>query len=61
MGKLRFGTAFPISATREETESSIKLSGIRFSGQSEKWMPEGKRNEELETNIGIVGWEARIN
>jgi hypothetical protein len=23
-------------------------------------MPEGKRNEELETNIGIVGAEARI-
>ena len=59
MGELRFGAAFPISAKREETESSIKLSGIRFSGQSEKWMPEGKWNEELETNIGKVGTEAK--
>ena len=48
MGELRFGAAFPISEKRENTESSIKLSGIRFSGQSEKWMPEGK----TERNIG---------
>ena len=61
MGELRFCVAFPILAKREETESSVKLSGMRSSGQSEKWMPEDKRNEELETNIGIVGWEARIN
>ena len=61
MGELRFDAAFPISAKREETESSIKFSGIRFSGQSEKWMPEGKKNKELETNIRIVGSEARIN
>ena len=55
MGELRFGAAFPISEKRENTESSIKLSGIRFSGQSEKWMPEGKRNEDLEViNIGRV-------
>ena len=42
MGELRFDAAFPISAKSEETELSIKISGIRFSGQSEKWMPEGK-------------------
>ena len=42
MGKLRFSAAFPISVESEETELSIKLSGIRFSGQSEKWMPEDK-------------------
>ena len=34
MGELRFDAAFPISAKSEETESSIKLSGIRLSGQS---------------------------
>ena len=61
MGKLRFSAAFPISVESEETELSIKLSGIRFSGQSEKWMPEGKRNERTEANIRIVGSEARIN
>ena len=42
MGELRFDAAFPILAESEETESSIKFSGIGFSGQSEKWMPEGK-------------------
>ena len=47
MGKLRFDAAFPISAENEEMERNIKLSGMRFSGQSEKWMPEGKRNERI--------------
>ena len=59
MGKLHFGAAFSISVIRIKPESSIKLSGIRHSRQSEKWMPEGKRNEELETNIGIIGTEAK--
>ena len=48
MGKLCFDAAFPIAAKSEETESSITLSGIRHSGQSEQWMPEGK----TERNIG---------
>ena len=61
MGKLRSGAAFSILVTRIKPESNIKLSGIRFSGQSEKWMPEDKRNEELETHMGIVGTEAKIN
>ena len=41
MGKLRFCVVSPVSEKSEETELSIKLYGIRFSGQSEKWMPEG--------------------
>ena len=36
MGEVRFDAAFPISAEREETESSIKLSGTRHSGQSDE-------------------------
>ena len=47
MGKLRSGAAFSISVTIIKPESNIKLSGIRFSGQSEKWMPEGKRKERI--------------
>ena len=54
MGKLHFGAAFSISVIRIKPESSIKLSGIRHSRQSEKWMPEGKRNEELETHIELL-------
>ena len=62
MGEFRFDAAFPISAKREETELSIKLSGIRHSGQSEKRMPEGKtERKNRKQHIGIVGTEARIN
>ena len=62
MGELRFDAAFPILAESEETESSIKFSGIGFSGQSEKWMPEGKTerknwkriSELLERKLGLT-------
>ena len=47
MGKLYFGATFPISGTRIKPESNIKLSGIRHSRQSEKWMPEGKTERRI--------------
>ena len=62
MGKLRFGAAFPISEESKKTERSTKLSGIRHSGQSEKADARGQNGtKELETTIGIVGTEAKIN
>ena len=50
MGELRFDAAFPISEKSEETELSIKVSGIRFSGQSKSGCQRAKRNEDLEAN-----------
>ena len=47
MGKLRFDAAFPISAKSEETELSMKVSGIRHSGQSENGCQRAKRNERI--------------
>ena len=47
MGEVRFDAAFPISAESKKTERSIKFSGTRHSGQSEKRMPEGKTKRNI--------------
>ena len=62
MGKLRFDAAFPISAESKKTERSIKLSGIRHSGQSEKADARGQNgtkhwkqiSELLERKLGLT-------
>ena len=61
MGKLRFDTAFPISTESKETERSIKLSGIRHSGQPGNGCQSAKEkkywkqiSELLERKLGIT-------
>ena len=54
MDGLRSGAAFPISAESEKTERSIKLSGIRHSGQSAKADARGQNGTKHWKQISVL-------